>query len=185
MSIRLPLQTGLLLALACAATAASAQPGPRWPASYDLDGNGKITKAEVQTARAAEFAAIDTDASGYASFAEVGTWLDAKQATDFTALDTDGSGSLSQAEFAAGKTGRDLSAATETFKLADTDGDSALSSGESKALRPTLPEAVRLFVTLDSDSDLQISQAEYLTPPKPGKGGGPAGGQPGAGGPGH
>lgn len=163
----------LLLALS---TPALAKPGHFLPESYDLDSDGKITKSEIRTARTTEFTAIDSNSDGYASLAELQTWLTAKQTSDFNSLDSDSSGALSQSEFVADSTDQRLAAATEVFKLADSNGDSTLSADEFKALHPVIHASIHQFVHLDSDRDLQISQTEYLTPPKkPGK--------PGAGGP--
>ncbi|SMF96683.1 EF hand [Methylomagnum ishizawai] len=182
MTLRRPLTIALLLA--ASGGSALAKSNNQWPASYDTDGNGKVSKAEIEAARTAEFTAIDTDGDGYATLAELQTWLVAQQTSKYDTLNTDG-GTLSQAEFVGDLTGQALSAATETFTLADTDGDSGLSADEFKALRPVFPQSIQTFVMLDTDRDTKISQDEYLTPPKPGKGGkGGPGGPGGAGGPG-
>jgi Ca2+-binding EF-hand superfamily protein len=148
---------------------------PPLPASYDADGDGTITEAEIQAARTTEFASIDTDKNGYASVTEAQAWFDGKQTERFTALDTDSGGAVSQAEFVGDKTGKQLRAAKTAFKLADANADGALSLAEFKAtLKPINGEVIRLFANLDTDDDGQISQAEYLavpTPPAAGEGG--------------
>lgn len=170
---RTSLGAALILALSASAALASPGAGPRFPASYDQDGNGRVTLAEIQAARTAEFTAIDTDNDGYASPAEAKAWLATRQTSDYTALDKDASGSVSQAEFVGSATGQALKGAKEAFALADTSGDSALSQDEFSALHPVLPEAVHLFLDLDADYDLQVSEDEYLTLPGPGGHGGP------------
>lgn len=173
----------IALAFALASGAAFAKRGPHWPSSYDANGDGQITQAEVQTARTTEFTAIDTDSDGYAKLAELQTWLANKQTTDYNALNTDG-GTLSQTEFAGDRADAALTISNEIFTLADTDGDGGLSLDEFKALRPVFAESIHHFVMMDADHDGKISLSEYTTPPKRGKGGKGGPGGEGPGGPG-
>jgi Ca2+-binding EF-hand superfamily protein len=185
MSTRTTLILGAILALASAQTLAHRGSGGKFPASYDLDGDGTVTEEEIQTARTAEFAKIDTGGDGTISIAEAQTWLDSRLATEFASLDADQNGSLSQAEFVGSQTGRKARLAAKAFKFGDSNGDGALSLAEFKADKPVARELTRMFAMHDTDDDDQISQAEYLTPPAhllrrgPGEGGGPGGRGPG------
>jgi len=161
---------GLLLALSAPAVLAKPDKGPHFPPEYDLNGDGSVTSDEVTTARTAEFTAMDTDASGYASIAEIEAWLTAKQTERFTALDSDESSALSQAEFVGSATGKQARRAAKAFKIGDTDQNGELSSAEFAALRPVSQDLIRLLAAVDTDDDDQISLAEYLAEPaKPGR----------------
>lgn len=174
---------GLCLALSSGAVLAKPGHGPKLPEEYDLNDDGTITEEEIQTARTAEFTAIDTSQDGYINVAEVRAWLDRKQTDAFNKLDTDQSGSLSQTEFVGSATGREARKAGKAFKFGDTDGDSALSLAEFKALKPvSTGEVARMFDMLDTDDDDRISEEEYLTVPTPPAHGGGRGGQGGPGG---
>jgi Ca2+-binding EF-hand superfamily protein len=139
---------------------------PPFPAEYDTNGDGKVSRSEVKAARTAEFTAIDANADTYLSFQELQTWMGQKQTERFNTLDTDQGGSLSQDEFVAGAPGDGSEQAAKVFSLADTSGDGALSAAEFQALEPVFPQAVRTFVSMDQDDDNQISEDEYLAPPR-------------------
>lgn len=156
---------GLLLALSAPAAFAQPDKGPHFPPEYDLNGDGTIASGEVTAARTAELTAMDTDASGYASIAEIQVWLTAKQTERFTALDTDQSGVLSQTEFVGSATGKQARKAAKAFKIGDTDQNGELSQAEFVALRPVSQELVRMLTALDTNDDDQISLAEYLAEP--------------------
>jgi hypothetical protein len=160
---------GLLLASSATALPAFAH-GPRgggpFPSEYDANGDGTVTSEEIQAARAEEFAKIDANGDGYISLAELQAWPAKRQEEKFASLDADGSGSLSQAEFLGDKTGRAATLGAKVFKLADANGDGALSLDEFKALAP--PEGGRElfhFAALDTDDDGKISAAEYTAAP--------------------
>lgn len=156
---------GLVLALSAPAAFARPDKGPHFPPEYDLNGDGSITSGEVTTARTAEFTAMDTDASRYASIAEIQVWLTAKQTERFTALDTDQSGALSQTEFVGSATDKQARKAAKVFKIGDTDQNGELSQAEFAALRPVNQELIRLLAALDTNDDDRISLAEYLAEP--------------------
>ena len=168
------LTSGLVLSSVFPLTVAAFGPHP----NYDLNGDGKITPEEVQTARAAEFTQIDADANGYISFAEMQAWADAKKTAHFTKVDTDGNGSLTEAEFIAGKPKHAPEGMSgRIFKLLDTDGNGALSLAEFKVMRGS-DHLIFHFARIDADGDNQISNAEFLAAPvhkghRGGKAGGP------------
>lgn len=115
--------------LALAAGAASAQPpagghpgfgGGHGPASFgllqfDANADGKLTKAEFNTALRARFDKIDADKDGVATreefqaarIAEIEAHKATRAKERFAELDKDKSGQLSQSEFAAGMLTRD------------------------------------------------------------------------------
>ena len=166
MLTRTAIYAGLALILSSGVALADRGHGPKFPASYDLNGDGTITKDEVKAARTAEFQASDTSKDGNLSVAEVQVWLDQQQTTAFNTMDADQSGSLSQAEFVGTQTGKPARRAAKAFKFGDTDSDGALSLAEFRALKPATGELIRMFDMMDTNDDDQISETEYLTPPK-------------------
>ncbi|MEO0982950.1 MAG: EF-hand domain-containing protein [Pseudomonadota bacterium] len=126
-----------------AAVAEGPEPGaekpPRGPhlerlMSLDLDGDGAITSAEVETARAAAFAEADADGDGALTSDEMKAFGEARHEERrtrrhdrrFQSIDSDGDGVLSEAEFAAG--------APPIFDRADTNTDGVLSAEEIEAI---------------------------------------------------
>jgi Ca2+-binding EF-hand superfamily protein len=154
---------------------------PPFLAALDADGDGKVSRAEMQAgqaiikaARAEEFKTIDTDQDGYLTLAELKTWTDGKIATRFTALDTDTSDGLSVEEFTSGKTGKAAVKLQRLFKLMDTDADGALSVDEFTIVATQAANPLFHFAHLDTDGDGKVSEPEYTTPPRrhgPGQGG--------------
>lgn len=134
--------------------------------SIDTDGDGKISRAEFQAARVAEFESIDADDNGYLSLAELEAWTTAKAAARFKSLDTDNSGSLSTDEFAADQSGRHATMANNFFKLADANSDGQLSADEFSAIAADVAKASFYFAAMDADGDGKISAEEYATPPQ-------------------
>jgi Ca2+-binding EF-hand superfamily protein len=91
---------------------AVAQPVGRGPAAFgllqhDANGDGRLTKAEFDTAQKARFDAFDADRDGAVTPAEIKTERQERRegmrtetiAARFDALDTDRNGQLSRAEF--------------------------------------------------------------------------------------
>jgi hypothetical protein len=105
--------------------------------AIDADKDGKITTAEFDAFRAAEFAKADTNADGQVSAEE----LAAKHVADMTAraadmaakmierMDGNADGQLSAEEMAQGPK------APSMFERADTDGDGAISKAEADAMQ--------------------------------------------------
>jgi Ca2+-binding EF-hand superfamily protein len=137
---------GLALVAAIVATAALAQDGQKGGKgdrgaqlielfdTIDTDADGKVTEAELEAHRAAEFAAADTNADGAISPDE----LAARELARFTerlpdrtakmieARDNDGNGSLSLAEV-------DEGPVQNRFARIDSDNDGAISKAEAEA----------------------------------------------------
>lgn len=82
---------------------------------HDANGDGRLTRAELDAAQKARFDAIDTNKDGAATPEEFKAFRDGQSAerreefvkTRFAALDTDNNGQISPAEFAAPAKDRD------------------------------------------------------------------------------
>lgn len=112
------------------------------PAFSDLDvnGDGQITKADIEARQAARFAAIDTDGNGTLSAQELITAARAKSESRIKTRtekmlgrrDANGDGVLSAEEIAP-------KAMPRLFKRLDTDGDGAVSLAEFDAAKTARP----------------------------------------------
>ena len=140
--------------LACLSTAATAEKGGTsakdgpYPlfdfARIDADGDGLVTKAEVEAFRAAQATKIDTDGNGKLDAAELqaemlqraGERAEKIAAHVIKERDSDGDGTLSVAEMAAGPQRSNL------FDRVDQNADGAISRDELDAAKARM--AVRL-----------------------------------------
>lgn len=124
-----------LLALAGPAVAAEppARPAPSLFAALDADGDGRVTAAELQSARAGQIERFDADGDGRLSAEEYRSWwLDSTQARLtrlFRADDRDGDGMVTLDEL--------LARSGALLKRRDRDGDGAISVEEWRPRRPT------------------------------------------------
>jgi Ca2+-binding EF-hand superfamily protein len=143
------------------------------PSEFDTNNDGKLTTQELQAGLTAQFAKIDTNADKYLSLAEMQAWRNSVQVEHFNALDTDKSSSLSLAELQATTTQQRFpeNMTEKLFNLLDSDANKVLSWEEYAVLEPGKGKLIRHFVEMDTDDDLQISEAEYLMPPTRGQGG--------------
>lgn len=129
-----------LLALAGPAGAAEppTRPAPALFAALDADGDGRVTAAELQSARAGQIERFDADGDGRLSAEEYRSWwLDAAQARLtrlFRADDRDGDGLVSLEEL--------LARSDALLKRRDRDGDGAISIEEWRPRR-TAPQPGR------------------------------------------
>lgn len=152
------IQTGVAVAALFAATMASAafaDRGPGGPAgrgdrllemfdSIDADKDGKVTEAELDAYRAAEFKAADANSDGILSAEELTQQhlaRMAERAADRSArmiesLDGNGDGSLSADEM-------DQSARERGFAQIDRDDDGAISKDEAEAARERFADGRR------------------------------------------
>ncbi|MFW8594873.1 EF-hand domain-containing protein [Cribrihabitans neustonicus] len=99
----------------------------------DADGNGEITKAEMQALKQAHFAKADTDGDGKLTLAEMQAqareMADARAARMLERFDSDGDGALTEAELPSPpRAGR-------MFGRADKDNSGGLSKAEFDAAR--------------------------------------------------
>ncbi|MGR3542091.1 MAG: EF-hand domain-containing protein [Hasllibacter sp.] len=139
----------LIIVLAALAAMPAAARDPAWarPAFdvLDADGDGQVTRAELDAYRAAladrRFAAADADGSGTLDAAEIlsarearaDARRDARAARLIERLDTDGDAAVSRAELAGAADGRRGGRALDR---ADTDGNGTLSRAEWEAFEP-------------------------------------------------
>jgi hypothetical protein len=133
---------------------------------YDKDGDGQATVDEILAARAAKFVEIDVNPTdGFVSFDEFKTWIQTRQTERFTKLDSDTNQLISKDEFLANRKLKKVELFTRVFALADTDGTEGLSADEFGVLGPQTGQIIYRFASLDTDSDGQVSQLEYLAAP--------------------
>ena len=143
--MKLPLKTALaagVISLAGIGLVAHAQHhrgdhGDRMKAA-DLDGDGQVTRTEVETLRAENFAKADANGDGGVTPAEMTAYREAqmeerrakRQASRFERADANNDGVLSADEFGARM--------TERFDKVDTDGDGVISDAEREAARENM-----------------------------------------------
>ncbi|MGY6215075.1 hypothetical protein ACW73L_07935 [Methylolobus aquaticus] len=138
---------------------------PPDPALVDTDGDGKISKAEIEAARGTEFKAADTDGDDSLTLAELKSWMARRVEDRFKALDTDGNGLVSPAELTSGKSGRRATMLSNLLKQGDLDGGGSLSLEEFRLLASSASKAGLFFAGMDANGDGKVSKAEYLAPP--------------------
>lgn len=159
-------------ALVVAPELAVAQEGPQGPggflARYDLDGDGKVTLAEIEAAAEEQIKAFDADGDGKLTVQEL---RDGQVAARFKELDKDGDGKVTLAEFQAqpdaGRRG-----GTMMGMARDQDGDGFLLVAELTAM----PR--RMFEMADADKNGELT-AEELSAGPAGPGGFGRGGREG------
>jgi len=135
---RIALKTGLAVAGVVIATSALAQLAPgdhsggdrgvKMFERFDADGDGVISKAEAENARASHFAKLDGDGDGAITEAEMIASIQSRvaerAAKKFDRIDANGDGRISQAEFAAKSERR--------FAQVDANGDGMISRAEAR-----------------------------------------------------
>jgi len=98
----------------------------------DADGDGAITRAELEAAPAARFAAADANGDGRATVDEIAAMLradaDARAARMLATRDADGDGALSADEMAPRRADR----ADRMFSRMDADGDGRVTRAEAQ-----------------------------------------------------
>lgn len=162
---------GAVATAAVAAAVAFAAPGAMGKA--DTDGDGAISKAEVTAMATARFAKMDVNKDGKLDAAD----REAKHKAHFDAMDADKNGSISEGEFNAARQarmekrgkrgeghmgmeghgkrgGRHAMRGLMMLKMADANGDKAVTSAEVSAMIDAH------FAKADTDKDGKISREE-------------------------
>ncbi len=127
----------VLAGVALTGTAAIARDhGPRDPQAmferFDTDGDGLVTRAEIEATRDARF----------------------------EDLDADGDGSVTEEEFTASAVERARARAAEAFARLDVDGDGVLSEDTLAARGGSSKRLERMFSRIDANGDDAISPEE-------------------------
>jgi hypothetical protein len=139
-------------------------------ARFDSDGDGLVTRQEIEAVRAAEFQEADSNADGSLSYDEFVAMQQQRRAerlaNDFALLDQDGNGAISGSEFSDGQPQEQADVAAVLFGLADLDADASLSLAELQALRES-GHGMRRYAQLDEDGDGSVSAAEFAGAPPP------------------
>lgn len=156
-----------------AAAVAFAAPGAMGKA--DTDGDGAISKAEITAIASANFAKMDVNKDGQLDAAD----REAKHKAHFDALDADKNGSISEAEFNAARQarmekrgkpgerrmamqghgkrgGHNLMRGLMMLKMADANGDKAVTNAEMTALIDAH------FAKADTNKDGKITNEEHV-----------------------
>lgn len=133
---------------------------------YDLNGDGKVSVSEIQTAKTNAFKVADTDQNDFLSWAEYKALSNANKQKhveiSFHTMDTDMSMDVSIDEYANAYSNMPNLQADEAFMLISGD-DQQLTFDEFSALHSTdLQKQVWRFVALDTVIDGQLSLEEYL-----------------------
>lgn len=128
------------------AAPAMAQPAPPQPpedplARLDTDGDGAITKDEVEAVRQARFAEADTDGDGQLTRAELEAFGEMRRETRkmrrrdaaFETMDANGDGTIGPDEFGGPE--------DRIFDRLDTDGDGTITAEEREAARDRMKAA--------------------------------------------
>ncbi|MCO5168211.1 MAG: EF-hand domain-containing protein [Planctomycetes bacterium] len=149
-------------------TLAQSEPHP-FLARYDVDGDGKVTMAEIMAWAEYQIELGDKDGDGFLSIAE---YQDLMAEESFRAMDKNGDGKVCVVEFEAAQQpgGRGMM----MMPARDQDGDGKLSIDELAA------GARRIFEMADADKDGAVT-AEELANMQGGMGRGPRGGEGGEG----
>ncbi len=123
--------------------------GGAWPMvdfkSFDADGDGKVTMAEVQAKRAEAVKGVDADGDGLlnaeellaAELAQAKPRMEARIKARFAALDSDKDGKLSAAELSAPPM------PTRMFERMDANNDGALSAEEMAAMQARMAKRMQ------------------------------------------
>lgn len=170
MNKQLIIGTAILPMAFICVTALARMPGPPSLERFDTNGDGRVTREEIEAVRATEFKAADSNGDDSLSFSELGAFEQQQRqdrlAEEFALLDQDGSGGISAQEFTDGHPQDRAAAAATVFGLADLDGDASLSLEELDALRQGGPGPWN-FANMDQDGSGSVSQEEFTSAAPP------------------
>ncbi|MBB6522631.1 EF-hand domain-containing protein [Pseudoteredinibacter isoporae] len=153
----------MMIALAATSQAYAFPGADERKEKLDLDGDGIITRTEIQAAKSARFADMDTDKNGQLSQAELSAYGEAKkaemQAKMFARLDGDSNGTVSLEEFIDRRPGEREQVARNVFVLADVNQDGQLTQEE--LVNAKSDRAAMRFARMDLDGNGEISEEEF------------------------
>ena len=139
---------------------AEARSEDRRPAfqEIDTDGDGQLSRAELEAHAAARFARADSNGDGFLSGDEIGKGHGGKRAQKMLErLDRDGDGKLDAAELEAAGAERRQERHARMLERLDSDGDGRLSLAEISARR----DMGEVFDRLDTDNSGGLSAEEF------------------------
>ncbi len=113
--------------------------GQMWVEKLDTNGDGDITRAEVEAHKAARFTGADANGDGAVTIAEFETYAEAEKARRagerrqrmFARMDANGDGSISAAEYGEHKMPR----MDRMFDRIDSDDDGVITEAEREAAK--------------------------------------------------
>lgn len=154
---------GGLAALAMAPVLAQSGPGGRGNA--DADGNGVLTRAEVEADVAQRFAKLDANKDGKVDEADRAAHRAERQNAMFAALDTNKDGSVSRAEYDAAAAARDAKRAERRAARAErhADGKHGGEAMRGKRGGGRHGGGDRMLAMVDTNGDKAITLAEMRT----------------------
>ena len=157
------LLSGAMLALlAMPALAAPAASGAR--ANPDADGNGVLTRAEVEADVARRFATLDANKDGKIDEGDRAAHRKGKADAMFTAADTDRNGTISRAEFDAAMATREAKRSERRAAMAEHRGGSERGPGHhGQRGKRGGHGGERLLAMVDANGDKAVTPAEMRT----------------------
>lgn len=136
---------------------------------FDTNGDGVVTRDEMDAARLAMFTSGDTDGNSLLSLAEFQALEAANRQTrlqaEFDAMDTDASGAIDADEFQNARPQQTEAVALRIFNYADTNADGTLSLTELEAMHTPEGRLLTHFAEMDADGDGALSETEFTTKP--------------------
>lgn len=147
------MRTKYLLAGATAALVAAvamAAPGGNRFAKLDSDGNGSVTRAEIDAKAAERFAKLDGDRDGFVTKAEMSALHQARKAKRAERAEKRGGDHAKHAEHRGERAGK----RGDHFARRDANGDGRISLAEFQA------GGAKRFERLDADKNGTVTQAE-------------------------
>ena len=159
-----------LLVLGAGATLAQGPDRAAFFATLDADGNGSLTRAELEAHAEARFASADADGDGFLTADELRAAQQAHREDHgkrmLERLDSDGDGKLDAAELAKGKKGKSDQRAGRMIERLDTDNDARLSRAELLSRH----DPARVFGRLDANANGAVTAEEFAQGHAKGKG---------------
>lgn len=169
-SFRPMLSSGLLTALLLGIASTQVSAGPLGGFAgdrerFDLDGDGRVTRAEIKEVREQDFLDADTSGDEVLSAQEVQAY-EATRAADrlqasFDKVDADEDDAITLAELTDARPRASEAALEVVFDLLDADLSGSLNLAEWEALLSDDGQALMRYAILDRDGDGSVSESEF------------------------